>query len=686
MNENLRKFEEQLEVFNNQIKTVKNFITKNGEIKSRIETEKLEGKWLETANDLNSILDYSSKHLDEIISVINNVAMGNLNEKMRLKIDKFEFKGNFLYLAETINTMVDQLSQFASEVTRVAKEVGTDGILGGQAKVEGVSGTWLDLTNNVNAMADALTGQVRNIANVTTAVAQGDLSQRITVDAKGEVLELKDTINTMVDQLSQFASEVTRVAKEVGTYGLLGGQAEVEGVSGTWLNLTNNVNSMANSLTAQVRNIADVTTAVAKGDLSQKITVDAKGEVLELKRTINTMVDQLSQFASEVTRVAKEVGTDGLLGVQAKVDGVSGTWLDLTNNINAMSKSLEKVDVENKSQNWIKDGISALSKEILQKDNLSEQTNIAINHLSRYINAGMGVLYLYNSTDETLKLDASFAYTESKELSKEFRLCEGIVGQVACDKKPILLSSASDALLIKTATTEYKHLNTYTSPLVFEDKLVGVAELASYHPFTQLQIEYIESALSVLAGSFYISLQVRDKERLQHISITDALTGTYNRGYFDEIMPQIINSKKRSDSLVSFAILDIDYFKNFNDTYGHHMGDEVLKQVAKVLKNNALRDDDLCFRVGGEEFAMIFSANDENKAYDYMFKIKEQVENLIIKNDKNEILNKVTISIGLTCKRASEISDIKTLYKQTDELLYKAKEGGRNMVVKNESV
>src|SRR5499433_1633150 len=236
--------------------------------------------------------------------------------------------------------MVDQLNAFASEVSRMAREVGTEGKLGGQAQVLGVGGTWKDLTDNVNAMAANLTGQVRNIAEVTTAVARGDLSRKITVDARGEILELKNTINTMVDQLSSFASEVTRVAREVGTEGRLGGQADVYGVAGTWKDLTESVNSMASNLTNQVRNIAQVTTAVAMGDLSRKITVDVRGEILELKNTVNTMVDQLNSFASEVTRVAREVGTEGKLGGQAEVRGVAGTWKDLTDNVNLMAANL----------------------------------------------------------------------------------------------------------------------------------------------------------------------------------------------------------------------------------------------------------------------------------------------------------------------------------------------------------
>src|SRR3546814_619924 len=232
--------------------------------------------------------------------------------------------------------MVEQLASFAAEVTRVAREVGNEGKLGGQAKVQGVAGTWKDLTDNVNAMATNLTGQVRNIAEVTTAVASGDLSKKITVEVKGEILELKNTINTMVDQLNSFASEVTRVAREVGSDGKLGGQARVEGVAGTWKDLTDNVNLMAGNLTGQVRNIAEVTTAVASGDLSKKITVDVKGEILELKNTINTMEDQLNSFASEVTRVAREVGTEGKLGGKATVPGVAGTWADLTDTVNLM--------------------------------------------------------------------------------------------------------------------------------------------------------------------------------------------------------------------------------------------------------------------------------------------------------------------------------------------------------------
>ncbi|TMK87553.1 MAG: HAMP domain-containing protein, partial [Actinobacteria bacterium] len=298
------------------------------------------GAWGTSRDSVNSLIDDLARPTTEVARVIEAVAEGDLSQKMALKIEGQPVKGEFLRIGTAVNSMVDQLSSFASEVTRVAREVGTEGKLGGQARVKGVSGTWKDLTDSVNFMASNLTGQVRNIAQVTTAVAKGDLSQKITVDVKGEILELKNTFNTMVDQLSSFADEVTRVAREVGTEGKLGGQAEVKGVSGTWKDLTDNVNFMASNLTDQVRNIAQVATAVARGDLTQKITVEAKGEVAALAETINGMTDTLRAFADEVTRVAREVGTEGILGGQAQVEGVAGTWKDLTDSVNFMAGNL----------------------------------------------------------------------------------------------------------------------------------------------------------------------------------------------------------------------------------------------------------------------------------------------------------------------------------------------------------
>jgi len=326
---------DQLNGFASEVTRVAREVGTEGRLGGQAQVPGVGGTWKDLTDNVNAMAGNLTGQVRNIAEVTTAVARGDLSKKITVDV-----KGEILELKNTINTMVDQLNSFASEVTRVAREVGTEGRLGGQAQVEGVGGTWKDLTDNVNAMAANLTGQVRNIAEVTTAVAQGDLSKKITVDVKGEILELKNTINTMVDQLNSFASEVTRVAREVGTEGKLGGQAHVRGVAGTWKDLTDNVNLMADNLTGQVRNIADVTTAVARGDLSKKITVDVKGEILELKNTINTMVDQLNGFASEVTRVAREVGTEGKLGGQAQVPGVGGTWKDLTDNVNLMATNL----------------------------------------------------------------------------------------------------------------------------------------------------------------------------------------------------------------------------------------------------------------------------------------------------------------------------------------------------------
>src|ERR1700704_2465115 len=322
-----------------EIRRLSKRVGKEGQIK-RASLGDAGGVWASTLDAVNDLIDDLVRPNTEMARVISAVANGDLSQTMAHEIEGGRLQGQFLETARTVNTMVNQLRSFSSEVTRVAREVGTEGKLGGQAQVKGVGGVWQDLTDNVNMMAGNLTGQVRNIAEVTTAVANGDLSRKITVDVRGEILELKETINVMVDQLNSFAGEVTRVAREVGTDGKLGGQAQVRGVGGVWKDLTDSVNSMAGNLTNQVRNIAEVTTAVARGDLSTKITVDVQGEILALKNTINTMVDQLNSFASEVTRVAREVGTDGKLGGQAQVKGVGGVWKDLTDSVNSMAANL----------------------------------------------------------------------------------------------------------------------------------------------------------------------------------------------------------------------------------------------------------------------------------------------------------------------------------------------------------
>ncbi|HEV8112376.1 MAG TPA: HAMP domain-containing protein, partial [Planctomycetota bacterium] len=315
-------------------------VGKRGRTRQRVSSVARTGSWGAMEDSVNTLIDDLVWPTAEVTRAISSVAKGDLSQSMRLEHEGRPLEGEFLRSATIVNTMIDQMRVFTSEVTRVAREVGTDGKLGGQAQVKGLSGAWKDLTDNVNSMAGNLTAQVRNISEVTIAVASGDLSRKITVDVRGEILQLKEAINTMVDQLRGFASEVTRVAREVGSEGKLGGQAVVPGVAGTWKDLTDSVNAMASNLTSQVRNIAEVTTAVARGDLSRKITVDVKGEILELKNTINTMVEQLRSFASEVTRVAREVGTEGKLGGQAQVPGVAGTWKDLTDNVNSMAGNL----------------------------------------------------------------------------------------------------------------------------------------------------------------------------------------------------------------------------------------------------------------------------------------------------------------------------------------------------------
>ena len=388
-----------------ELARISRVVGKEGRIRQRASLGKVSGAWAEALGSVNNLVEDLAQPTSETARVIGAVARGDLSQNMAIEIEGRTLEGDFLRTAKIVNTMVSQLSAFASEVTRVAREVGTEGQFGGQAKVKGVAGTWKDLTDNVNLMAGNLTDQVRNIATVTTAVATGDLTKKITVDVKGEFLELKDTINVMVDQLRSFASEVTRVAREVGSEGILGGEARVEGVSGTWKDLTDSVNFMARNLTEQVRNIAAVTTAVAKGDLSKKITVDVKGEILELKNTVNTMVDQLGLFAAEVTRVAREVGTDGKLGGQADVRGVAGTWKDLTESVNFMAGNLTA-----------------------QVRNIAEVTTaVASGDLSKKITVDvrgeiLELKYTINTMVDQLRLFASEVTRVSREVGSEGKL------------------------------------------------------------------------------------------------------------------------------------------------------------------------------------------------------------------------------------------------------------------------
>jgi len=391
---------DQLNGFAAEVTRVAREVGTEGNLGGQADVKGVSGVWKDLTDNVNSMASNLTNQVRNIADVATAIANGDLSRKITVDV-----KGEILQLKETINTMVDQLNAFAAEVTRVAREVGTDGRLGGQAIVPGVGGTWKDLTDSVNAMATNLTGQVRNIAEVTTAVAKGDLSRKITVDVRGEILQLKETINTMVDQLNGFAAEVTRVAREVGTEGKLGGQAIVPGVAGTWKDLTDNVNSMASNLTGQVRNIAEVATAIARGDLSRKITVDVKGEILQLKETINTMVDQLNSFAAEVTRVAREVGTEGKLGGQAEVPGVAGTWKDLTDNVNVMANNLT-----NQVRGIVKVVTAVANGDVRQRLTVESKGEVA------------ALADTINSMTDTLAIFADQVTTVAREVGVEGRL------------------------------------------------------------------------------------------------------------------------------------------------------------------------------------------------------------------------------------------------------------------------
>ncbi|MDT7548909.1 MAG: hypothetical protein QOE84_1303, partial [Actinomycetota bacterium] len=547
----------------NEIVRVATVIGREGRLTDRANVKGSAGVWRESLNAVNSMIDDLSRPTLEVARVIDAVAEGDLSQKMQLKIEGRAVKGEFLRIGTTVNSMVDQLSSFADEVTRVAREVGTEGRLGGQAQVKGVSGTWRDLTDNVNYMAANLTGQVRNIAQVATAVARGDLSQKITVDALGEILELKSTVNTMVDQLSSFADEVTRVAREVGTEGKLAGQAQVKGVSGTWRDLTDSVNFMASNLTSQVRNIALVTTAVAQGDLSQKITVDAQGEILDLKSTVNTMVDQLSAFAAEVTRVAREVGTEGRLGGQAEVAGVSGTWRHLTENVNQLAGNLttqvraiaevstavtrgdltRSITVEaqgevaelkdninqmianlrttteiNAQQDWLKSNLARIGGRLQGQRDLQAVTQMIMSEVTPVVEGVQGAFFLAESDDDQTVLRRAASYGKGHGSDDVvFALGEGLVGQTAMDKRPLRVKQVPKKYLtVKSGLGEAVPADLFVLPVLFEDQVLGVIELASFQQFNDVHTGFLEQLVETIGVVLNtIIANVRTEELLE---------------------------------------------------------------------------------------------------------------------------------------------------------------------------
>ncbi len=551
---------DQLSAFASEVTRVAKEVGTEGKLGGQAEVPGVGGTWKDLTDNVNAMASNLTAQIRNIANVTTAVAKGDLSRKITVDV-----KGEILELKQTINTMVDSLSVFAGEVTRVAREVGTEGRLGGQANVPGVAGTWKDLTDNVNFMASNLTGQVRNIADVTTAVAKGDLSRKMTVDVKGEILELKNTINTMVDQLSAFSSEVTRVARDVGTEGKLGGQAHVPGVAGTWKDLTDNVNTLAGNLTSQIRNIALVTTAVAKGDLSQKITVEVRGEILELKNTVNAMVDSLRVFADEVTRVAKEVGTEGKLGGQAEVPGAAGTWRALTDNVNAMANSLtlqvraiadvatavtrgdlsRQIAVEaqgeldelknnlnqmianlktttekNSEQDWLKTNLAKFSRMMQGQKDLEAVSKLIMSELTPLVSAHHGAFYIMESEESNtpvLKLIASYAYKERKHIGNKFHLGEGLVGQAALEKKPILLTNVpDDYITITSGLGEAPPRNIIVLPVLFEGDVKAVIELASFLPFSQIHQLFLDQLAETVGVVInMISANMRTAELLE---------------------------------------------------------------------------------------------------------------------------------------------------------------------------
>ncbi|MGW0927781.1 HAMP domain-containing protein [Streptomyces sp. NPDC002644] len=544
---------DQLSNFAEQVTRVAREVGTEGILGGQAEVQGVSGTWKDLTQSVNFMANNLTIQVRNIAEVTTAVAKGDLSKKITV-----DAKGEILELVTTVNTMVDQLSSFAEQVTRVAREVGTEGILGGQAHVPGVTGIWKDLSDNVNLMAKNLTTQVRNISQVASAVANGDLTRQVTIEARGEVAQLGDTINIMVKTLSSFAEQVTKVAREVGTDGILGGQAHVPGVAGTWKDLTESVNQMASNLTGQVRNIAMVTTAIAKGDLTKKIDIDARGEILELKTTINTMVDQLSSFAEEVTRVAREVGTEGRLGGQARVRDVDGTWRDLTESVNEMAGNLTrqvraiarvatavtrgdlnlKIDVDssgeiqelqdninkmianlrdttiaNKEQDWLKGNLARISALMQGRRDLDDVASLVMSELTPVVSAQHGAFFLAIPPGDSqevgavdgdayeLRMFGSYGYSMGS-MPTSFRPGEGLVGTAAKERRAILVENApSGYLKIASGLGEAPPAQVIVLPVLFEGTVLGVIELASFTAFTQIQKDFLNQIAEMISTS-----------------------------------------------------------------------------------------------------------------------------------------------------------------------------------------
>ncbi|HKB98557.1 MAG TPA: HAMP domain-containing protein, partial [Terriglobales bacterium] len=543
---------DQLRSFASEVTRVAREVGTDGKLGGQAQVPGVGGTWKDLTDSVNSMASNLTGQVRNIAEVSTAIATGDLSKKITVNVS-----GEILLLKDTINTMVDQLNAFAGEVTRVAREVGTEGRLGGQANVPGVAGTWKDLTDSVNSMAGNLTGQVRNIAEVTTAVARGDLSRKITVDVKGEILELKNTINTMVDQLNAFAAEVTRVAREVGTEGKLGGQAQVPGVAGTWKDLTDNVNVMAANLTEQVRGIVKVVTAVANGELTRKLTVNAKGEVAALAETINNMTDTLATFADQVTTVAREVGVEGRLGGQANVPGAAGTWKDLTGNVNLLADNLtnqvraiaevatavtkgdltRSIQVEasgevaelkdnintmidnlrlttdrNTEQDWLKTNLARFTGMLQGQRDLGTVGRMLLSELAPLVSAQQGVIYQMGSEESAeMVLLSAFAGDGEDGHLRRLKIGEGLVGQCAAEKQRMLISELPpNTITIRSGLFEAVPRNVIVLPVLFEDRVKAVIELASLSAFTTSHLAFLEqltASIGIVLNSIEATMQ-----------------------------------------------------------------------------------------------------------------------------------------------------------------------------------
>ncbi|HEX3430737.1 MAG TPA: response regulator, partial [Rhizomicrobium sp.] len=543
---------DQLNAFASEVTRVAREVGTEGKLGGQAQVPGVAGTWKDLTDNVNFMASNLTAQVRNIAEVATAIAGGDLSKKITVDV-----RGEILLLKETLNTMVEQLRSFAAEVTRVAREVGTDGRLGGQAVVPGVAGTWKDLTDNVNLLAANLTTQVRNIAEVTTAVARGDLSRKITVDVKGEILELKNTINTMVDQLNAFASEVTRVAREVGTEGKLGGQAQVPGVAGTWKDLTDTVNVMAANLTEQVRGIVKVVTAVANGDLTQNLTVKSKGEVAALAETINNMTQTLATFADQVTTVAREVGVEGRLGGQANVPGAAGTWKDLTGNVNLLAANLTtqvraiaevatavtkgdltrsiQVDARgevaelkdnintmivnlrlttdrNTEQDWLKTNLAKFTNMLQGQRDLATVGRLLLTELTPLVNAQLGVIYRVSNEEEgALALLSSYADSDTNRYPARVKMGRGLIGQCARDKRRMLVTDVPDNVVpISSALFRAPPRNIIVLPVLFENQVKAVIELASLDTFTDLQTAFLEqltASVGIVVNSIEATMQ-----------------------------------------------------------------------------------------------------------------------------------------------------------------------------------